>query len=501
MFNLSIRNKSIFYILLALSVMYIAPIILADRLYLDDLGRSLKGYTAWNNNGRPLAELVMIALNFGAPVSDISPLTQLLGVVFLVYCLCKMQENIFKSDSNLLSACVLFFCIANPFLLQNISFKYDSLTMLFAMAFIIITFASSSLNIRSFFLSTICLISSLSLYQSPFSMFLTLSLIEFLKQIITSDNLYLNVKKPILLLCSRALQFIISYFAYTLIIAKIFIYGGYNTAHSDIIIPTTTESIKKIVINAGRYHDMISQYTYNIPWLFKLYVILSVSLFIFLTIRKLVISKELPIYFKMISILVVITTPLISYAASFILLSFLKSPVYTSRTLMSFSGFLLTVSLYSVWCVNFIPRLKKPILAVVIIFCIYFTSISFTYGNALKSQKNYDAFLTYQIAYDLTHLNNKNIVNISFVGSQPYSWARKLAIYKYPFLNEIIRLYMLDYQVWNTGMLMQVGVYLKWKENLEIDNNELENIKPYIDSEHYKIKLVKDTAVVVFNSK
>ena len=68
--------------LLALCFLYILPIILADRMYGDDILRSQQGYTNWDINGRPLADLMMKGLFlFGDNIADISPLPLILGVI------------------------------------------------------------------------------------------------------------------------------------------------------------------------------------------------------------------------------------------------------------------------------------------------------------------------------------------------------------------------------------------------------------------------------------
>lgn len=55
----------------------------SNYYYIDDIGRSLEGYSGWSRNGRPLADLFFYALSFGAPLPDISPLPQILGIAFL----------------------------------------------------------------------------------------------------------------------------------------------------------------------------------------------------------------------------------------------------------------------------------------------------------------------------------------------------------------------------------------------------------------------------------
>jgi hypothetical protein len=76
-------TKKIFSAMTTLFIIYVFPIIMADRYYQDDLSRSLRGITGWSNDARPLTELLMRWLGGGTPIGDISPLPLLLAVILL----------------------------------------------------------------------------------------------------------------------------------------------------------------------------------------------------------------------------------------------------------------------------------------------------------------------------------------------------------------------------------------------------------------------------------
>ena len=67
-------DKRLFFSLTALYVIYTLPIFLANRLYQDDLSRSLYGVTGWMNDARPLTELLLRWLGGGRPLGNVSPL-------------------------------------------------------------------------------------------------------------------------------------------------------------------------------------------------------------------------------------------------------------------------------------------------------------------------------------------------------------------------------------------------------------------------------------------
>ncbi|HCQ6946067.1 TPA: hypothetical protein OL694_004823, partial [Enterobacter hormaechei] len=79
-FNL---DKKLFSMILLMSLIFFLPIILSSHYYVDDLGRSIYGYSKWSENGRPLADLLFLSLSFGPQLPDISPLPQLLALGIL----------------------------------------------------------------------------------------------------------------------------------------------------------------------------------------------------------------------------------------------------------------------------------------------------------------------------------------------------------------------------------------------------------------------------------
>src|SRR5260221_14481809 len=64
-------------------LLILLPIVFADRYHLEDWRRLIRGSYGWTGEGRLLADLLMIALNFGGSLKDISPLPQLLWIALL----------------------------------------------------------------------------------------------------------------------------------------------------------------------------------------------------------------------------------------------------------------------------------------------------------------------------------------------------------------------------------------------------------------------------------
>ncbi|WP_407225142.1 glucosyltransferase domain-containing protein [Enterobacter kobei] len=120
-----INYKKPFLIYAIASLAYLFPIIKADRYFIDDYNRAILGYLSWSDNGRPFADIIMTSINFGTIISDISPLTQILGVasLFLVVVFLTSKGSLDITKSVLCSLCI----ISSPFMMETLSYAYDSL--------------------------------------------------------------------------------------------------------------------------------------------------------------------------------------------------------------------------------------------------------------------------------------------------------------------------------------------------------------------------------------
>lgn len=64
-YRLNKKYLTLYIELVIASVLYVIPVILADRYYNDDLSRALYGARGWQKDGRPLGDVLMILLTGG----------------------------------------------------------------------------------------------------------------------------------------------------------------------------------------------------------------------------------------------------------------------------------------------------------------------------------------------------------------------------------------------------------------------------------------------------
>ncbi|HGG9135220.1 TPA: glucosyltransferase domain-containing protein, partial [Enterobacter hormaechei subsp. xiangfangensis] len=92
-------DKKLFSMIIIMSLIYFIPVLLSSHYYVDDLGRSIYGYSKWSENGRPLADVLFLALSFGPQLPDISPLPQLLALCVLSFSV-YLSAKAFLTDYN-----------------------------------------------------------------------------------------------------------------------------------------------------------------------------------------------------------------------------------------------------------------------------------------------------------------------------------------------------------------------------------------------------------------
>jgi len=139
------RELRTFLVSLFLYSLILAPILRADRYYVDDWGHALLGYSQWANDGRPLTDLLMRILGGHPPLVDFSPLPQIGAIAVLSY-LSVLVARKFKLCGAVIAALATLPLGANPFFLENLSFKFDSLPMALSMFLVLLPILSTKAN-------------------------------------------------------------------------------------------------------------------------------------------------------------------------------------------------------------------------------------------------------------------------------------------------------------------------------------------------------------------
>jgi len=179
--NAEVRHsaRDVFGILLLLYSLILYPLLRADRYYNDDLKRALIGRAGWDSNGRPLTTLLMRMLQcYDHAMVDISPLPQIGAVAILAWAGVLLARR-YSIGPSWMAALAAFPLGAQPFYLENLSFKFDALSMSLAMLLAVLPILQLRDGRRAWWLGVLALFGSLCFYQPALNAYLVFVLVEW----------------------------------------------------------------------------------------------------------------------------------------------------------------------------------------------------------------------------------------------------------------------------------------------------------------------------------
>jgi hypothetical protein len=207
-------ERTLFAMLLALYFLILYPILRADRYYNDDLKRALVGHTGWDSNGRPLTTLLMRLLQcYDGALMDISPLTQI-GAISLLAWVGVLIARRYALRQPWLAALIAFPLGAQPFYLENLSYKFDALSMSVAIYLALLPLLGIGPGRRGWWLGVLVLFGSLGFYQPAINLSLIFVLLEVALAQLRDEPLRVWLKAG----AARLAQIGVAVIAYQLII-------------------------------------------------------------------------------------------------------------------------------------------------------------------------------------------------------------------------------------------------------------------------------------------
>lgn len=457
-FKLDKKNMKIFISLVGMYVFYVLPIILADRYYNDDLGRSVTGGAGWNGDGRPLTEKLLYFLCGGEKIVDISPLPLLLGIVILGYALTiYARENLVEVKSDYVKVFALFLAITSPFMLTNLSYKYDCVSMLFALSlsFFVYSLPQKLHKGLVFGVSFVFSVCSLSMYQPAIGAFLCLALIGILFLLLFSKGDFIEE-------CVKVLGIGSGCVFYKLVVANIYIskedwrYGAssflrdiskeslikiYN--HFEMLV---VESLKEYIVDSPKYILIILAIIY----------VMSSAIMIKQNIEN---NKEK--LWKIAGSIYIVFLPVFLLLAAVLPLMILETSSRKYRMLISFSILLLYLGIMA--C--FLAKKSRVLVTVLLVSYMLFSyTYAYIYGNALDGQKEYEKYLIYNIQHDIEEINcNREFDSISISGSTPYAPQVRAISSRYGLIDNMIEPY-----ISNTSWIGGGWVYIYMNDRLDL---------------------------------
>jgi hypothetical protein len=392
-----------FLLLVMLGLLYALPIMLDGRYYLDDLPHAMNGLTLWEKDGRPLASILSSLISFswpsfsGAALYDTSPLPQILGVVALAYGAARLAEKLFPAGVGLVQALVVFPVIGSPFMLQNLSYKFDAFTMGLAVMLALVA------ALETGWLVAAALLASLMLYQAAFNIFIGTCALLWL----VSAARGLPEDRGFLKRLAWGLGALLVYGVAMKLL------GGfswdYATTHSALV-PFSREGLATLQFNFGFGTFFMMEVVQDAPLLAAGAGLAAFAFAVQFAKPETGKTRERMARF-------ILALGIIFCAVMGVLL-FLQSPVMRPRTLMGFSILLVFAAYCAHEALKAWPNLRAAALALA---TAWFFALANIYANAAHDETRFDLALSQNVARDLLAAGFKAGGRLAFDGTQPLS--------------------------------------------------------------------------------
>ncbi len=224
----NVDKKNIYTVLFALPFIMIAPLIFGSAsgflYYADDYQRLVSGKgDYWSANGRPIAQFLIETISGGKLIVDFSPIGVLIGLLSVTSALIYVFRN--KIDDNSNYIWIIAAWLANPFLIQNYLYIYDSATMLLAMAMAFLAAEIGKGKRYNFFLTFILSLGVLCLYQAALPIIIIMIFFIY----VIDERLKLNF------VLEKTISLVVALIVYLKVLSKFLTRDEYNISHSQLI--------------------------------------------------------------------------------------------------------------------------------------------------------------------------------------------------------------------------------------------------------------------------
>ncbi len=372
-----------FFILTIIYLLAVYPIIRANFNYIDDLSRVQFGLRGWKNFSRFISEYLSIFIHSNKYLTDISPLTQIIAIFFLVISSIIIL-HLFKNNKKItfLNLVTVIPLGLSPYFLECISYKYDSPYM--ALSILASTFPFLFYNKNSkynlgfllmTFLGTIIMCTS---YQAASGIIPLITIFLAFKAWNKKEG-----KDALKIVVSTSIGYLLG-----LIIFKLFIMIPTDTYASNSLLP-----IKELV--PGFLKNLKIYYKLVISDFKELRLILIVFISICFVIVQSKQSKQNKVFAATISIILLT----IAGFSAFGLYPALSKPIFPPRAMY---GFGVLIALIGVNATNDKKLCIPKFISLCLCWCLF--TFPFTYGNALSEQKRYIDFRVQSVIVDLNKL-------------------------------------------------------------------------------------------------
>jgi hypothetical protein len=498
-------ERSVFLILLALYFLVLYPILRADRYYNDDLKRALIGRTGWDSNGRPLTTLLMKLLQcYDSALVDISPLTQIGAIALLAWAGVLIARR-YAIGSPWMAALVVFPLGAQPFYLENLSYKFDALSMSLALLLALLPIVAPASGRRGWWLGVLALFASLNFYQPA----INACLIFILLEVVIAQLRGIPPRQLATQCLMRVLQLGTAMLAYQLIVG-IHINGWVKRESEKV---HGLHDLPQIKTNLIDFYAFIGDSFNRQWWNYFAPVLLLLALFpIAVGIRyALKARRTQPLRVRAALLATSFLLPLAALVCVLGPMLLLLRPEIEPRVLMGVGALLTAALIVMQAALRQWRRSDRWTLAVAGMLALGMGSFASAYGNAQGEQKSYEDRIATRLADDLAELKASHSIHAFLLdGSAGYAPVTAHVIGQLPLVRSLIAPYLSAATLFPTHMFLMHYIQDMIDMRAATDARSLALTStilartcqaPVIRSTSaYSLRLIDDVAVVTFRA-
>ncbi len=431
------RARDVFGILLLLYSLILYPLLRADRYYNDDLKRALVGRAGWDSNGRPLTTLLMRMLqSYDHAMLDISPLPQVGAVAILAWVGVLLARR-YSIGSSWMAALAAFPLGAQPFYLENLSFKFDALSMSLAMLLAVLPILQLHDGRRAWWIGVLALFGSLCFYQPAINAYLVFVLVEWVMLQLQRVPPSLLAKK----MTGRLMQAGMGMLIYYLVVG-IHISGWVK--HSSERIHGWRE-VPLLLTHFVDFYDYVGSSFNGHWWMYFGPLLVALACFpvvigirhalSFHTARRATLTALL--------CLAAVLTPLAALVAALGPMLLLRQPEIGPRVLMGLGAVLAGALVVMQAALHQWRRSPKWAIAAACMLALGMCVLASACGNAASAQKNYEDRIASNLADDLARLKSSRGIHAFLLdGTAGYSPVTAHVIKQLPLARALVPSYL-----------------------------------------------------------
>lgn len=498
----SVNRKALFGALFTVYLLFVLyPILRADRYCNDDLMRVLWGPYIWVDNGRPLTALLMRALEFNATqLVDISPLPQITAIALLAWSGMLIARH-YAIRSLALAVMATLPLGAQPFYLENLSYRFDALPMALSLllALLPITITHPNPN-RRWWLGSLSLFACLCVYQPAINVFFIFVCLDMgMAQMREMHPCELLIR-----LLSRGAQAGLAMVIYQLTVAPFII--GWVKAHSLMI--HSAQQLDIVRSNVSMFYGYLFD-AFDASWMhiFAPLAVIAVLIPVVIGVRYALSARHRrPLWLTAVLLLGSGLLPLaamLCVAGPMLLtLELLIVPrvLVGVGALLSAALILMSAALHTWRCS---PRWSMGIAGVWTLGMLVFANV---YGNALGSQKQFEDRIGAGLVDDLAETKAAHgLHRLLLDGTNGLSPVAAHAAERFPLINKLVHPYLHENSFNARNFISHYATGLEDIRWLTDSNSvaapllaQACKLPALLTRNNYALRVVGDTAVVTF---